>query len=70
MTARRLKALRNLAERPGTPAEGELAKEILQRHEAGIKDYDILAQYLRDGDLDSFMDRMWRDYPLPGFDPA
>ena len=31
MTNRKLQALRNLAERPGTPAEGVLAREILER---------------------------------------
>jgi len=33
MTNRKLQALRNLAERPGTEAEGALAREILERHE-------------------------------------
>ena len=32
MNARRLEALRNLAERPGTEAEGQRAREILKRH--------------------------------------
>lgn len=71
MTPRKLQALRNLAERPGTPAEGNLARELLDRHEAkldGLKDYEILAQYLRDGDTDSFLERMRREYPIPGFD--
>lgn len=70
MRPRRLQALRNLAERPGTPAEGELARELLARHEArlaGLKDYEILAQYCRDGDLESFRERMRREYPISGF---
>lgn len=33
MNARKLQALRNLAERPGTEAEGKLAREILERWE-------------------------------------
>ncbi len=37
MNARKLAALRNLAERPGTPAEGELARELLRRHEEASK---------------------------------
>lgn len=34
MTARKLAALKNLAERPGTPAEGELARELLRKYES------------------------------------
>lgn len=35
MNARKLQALRALAERPGTEAEGRLAREILERYERG-----------------------------------
>lgn len=37
MNGRKLEALRNLAERPGTEAEGELARELLKRWEAKIE---------------------------------
>lgn len=40
MNARKLQALRNLAERPGTEAEGQLAREILARYE-GKRGADI-----------------------------
>src|ERR1035438_7778096 len=33
MNSRRIEALRNLAERPGTEAEGRLARELLERAE-------------------------------------
>ncbi len=38
MTGRKLQALRNLAERPGTEAEGKVAREMLAKAEA--KDAD------------------------------
>lgn len=37
MTARKLAALRNLAERPGTKAEGDLAREILKKYESYVQ---------------------------------
>jgi hypothetical protein len=37
MNRRKLDALRNLADRPGTEAEGKLAREILARYERMLK---------------------------------
>lgn len=63
MKQRRLAALRALAERPGTPAEGAVAREMLAREEAKrIEQYPadqqekwrLFAEYLRTGDLDIF----------------
>lgn len=55
MNARKLQALRNLAERPGTEAEGRLARELLARYEkkqASKSADDHFADYLRTGSLD------------------
>jgi hypothetical protein len=46
-----LEALRQLAERPGTPEEGTLALEILQRLEAK---YRCAVEQEDDGDEDTF----------------
>lgn len=52
MTSRRLQALRNLAERPGTEAEGNLAREILARIEKDPRDpLDDFRDFLRSGSL-------------------
>jgi hypothetical protein len=53
MNRRRIEALRNLAERPGTPAEGALAREILERHEgkqSQRSQNDAFCDYLRSGE--------------------
>lgn len=66
MNARRLQALRNLAERPGTEAEGKLAAELLKRHEAKHPEphgIDIMAEYARNGDVEAFPRRMRTEYP-------
>lgn len=56
MTRRTLEALRNLAERPGTEAEGKLAKEILARLEGKktpeAEYFDKFRAFLRTGSLD------------------
>lgn len=52
MTRRKLEALRALAERPGTPAEGAVAREMLKRAEAQPCEANPLgkfAQFMRSG---------------------
>jgi hypothetical protein len=59
MNRRRLEALRNLAERPGTEAEGQLAREILKRAEAEPSEANPLgrfAQFMRSGSMDDLRD--------------
>jgi len=55
-SARRLAALRNLAERPGTEAEGRVAREMLARIEAKAEPaeqvYAQFEEFLRTGSLD------------------
>lgn len=66
MTTRKLQALRNLAERPGTAAEGEVAKSMLAKAEAksgaghkpspfatiNVKGDPLFASIIRDLQLD------------------
>jgi len=62
MSHRRLAALRALAERPGTPAEGAVAREMLARAEAKKREqypteersrWELFEEYLRTGDLET-----------------
>lgn len=62
MSYRRLAALRALAERPGTPAEGAVAREMLKRAEAKKREqypdgersrWELFKEYLRTKDLDT-----------------
>jgi len=61
MKARRLQALRSLAERPGTPAEGEVAREMLAKLEAKrsaaypageIEAWSLFGEYLHQKDME------------------
>ena len=51
---RRIEALQALAARPGTPAEGEVAKQMLERHRKA-RSSNPLIDYLRGGDIDEFV---------------
>jgi hypothetical protein len=60
MTERKLQAIRALAERPGTPAEGEVARAMLARHqsareaaEANFTEWDWFERWLREDDWDA-----------------
>lgn len=70
MTARKLQALRNLAERPGTPAEGELAREILARLEAKQSPpedpLELLDAVIRDDFLAAWRQARWTAENLLG----
>lgn len=53
--SRKLDALRALAERPGTEAEGEVARAMLEKLEASEPESDpweLFRQYLRTGDME------------------
>ena len=56
MNSRRIEALRNLAERPGTEAEGRLARELLERAEGKRTTeesyYDKFRDFISTGALD------------------
>ena len=50
---RRIEALRALAERPGTPAEGEVARKMLERAEAhGVDPEESFRSFIRTGSMD------------------
>lgn len=74
MKHRRLAALRALAERPGTPAEGVVAREMLARAEAKRNEqyptderskWQLFEEYLRTGDVsvlrDACEDPSWQN---------
>lgn len=71
---RTIAALKALAERPGTPAEGEVARAMLKRHMKNRSDSRPRAQgipvtWLRTGghyiDLWASLDRLWQECPPP-----
>lgn len=75
MNARKLAALKNLAERPGTPAEGALARELLRKYENTVVDvhdetdyWKALQRHMR-GEMstDAFLDALKRyaQRPMP-----
>lgn len=66
MTSRKIAALRALAERPGTPQEGAVAREMLRRHEEKLQDQspeDAFRSFLRRGMSSvDFVDVLHRHY--------
>lgn len=53
MSPRKLRALRNLAERPGTPSEGEVARAMLARAEATREEpFEAFARFLKTGRME------------------
>lgn len=63
VTRRKLNALRALAERPGTPAEGEVARRMLAKMEAVPCEANPLgkfAQFMRSGSMDDLASAVGR----------
>jgi hypothetical protein len=65
MNRRRIEALRNLAERPGTPEEGNIARKMLADAQRRLQDRDHSppAEFVRGGRLDDFV--RWLDEMVP-----
>lgn len=64
MKHRRMEALRNLAARPGTPQEGEVARAMLAKLEAKHVETpfdEVLSDYLRGGNVNDYIDRLRRE---------
>jgi hypothetical protein len=63
MNRRRIEALRNLAERPGTPEEGDIARKMLADEERRLQDRDPPAEFVQGGRFDDFA--RWLDEMVP-----
>ncbi|HEY3823854.1 MAG TPA: hypothetical protein VGL82_04815 [Bryobacteraceae bacterium] len=65
MNLRKIEALRKLAERPGTPEEGKIARKMLADAERRIQahDHSPPEEFVRGGSLNDFV--RWLDELAP-----